>query len=271
MRSPFPGMHPYIEACHLWDDFHHDLISEMKRALARVLPDRYVVRAGERSYVALTTKQGPDEFRMHSDVSVARKAGSESAAQASAATALVETKAETSIPITMHAMVRTEFREGYLEIREAHGDRQVVTSIEVLSPSNKRIGSEGWFEYLRKRQACLTGHVNFVEIDLLRRGRRMPMEDECPDSPYYLLVCRKSEAPRCQVRPASATQPLPTIGIPLLPPDPDVPLSLQPLIDAIYECSQYSVDIDYRQPIQPPLSAAEIACLANHRFRRNPR
>ena len=29
MKSPFPGMDPYIEACGLWGDFHHELISEI--------------------------------------------------------------------------------------------------------------------------------------------------------------------------------------------------------------------------------------------------
>lgn len=26
MKSPFPGMDPYIEACSLWGDFHNRLI-----------------------------------------------------------------------------------------------------------------------------------------------------------------------------------------------------------------------------------------------------
>ena len=30
MRSPFPGMDPYIEACGLWGDFHQDLIGAIK-------------------------------------------------------------------------------------------------------------------------------------------------------------------------------------------------------------------------------------------------
>ncbi len=261
MRSPFPGMDPYIEACYLWDDFHHNLISGIQSALAPVLPKRYVVRAGERAYVALTTEHGSDEYRVQADVSIARKPGTVTATAQSAPAAVLEAAEADSAPVTMRAMVRTEFREGYLEIRESHGDRQVVTAIEVLSPSNKRFGSEGWIEYLRKRQACLSGLVNFVEIDLLRRGRRMPMEDDWPDSPYYLLVSRKAEAPRCSVWRACSTRPLPEIPIPLAPPDKDVPLSLQPLIDAVYERSQYDVDIDYRQPLNPPLGAAEAACL----------
>jgi Protein of unknown function (DUF4058) len=40
MRSPFPGMDPYIEACHLWDDFHHNLISQLQTAVAPILPKR---------------------------------------------------------------------------------------------------------------------------------------------------------------------------------------------------------------------------------------
>ena len=47
MRSPFPGMDPYIENCGLWGDFHHRLISEIQDTLAQVAPDRFLMRAGE--------------------------------------------------------------------------------------------------------------------------------------------------------------------------------------------------------------------------------
>jgi hypothetical protein len=46
MRCPFPGMDPYIEMCGLWDDFHADLIAEIKRAIAPQLPAHYAVRKG---------------------------------------------------------------------------------------------------------------------------------------------------------------------------------------------------------------------------------
>lgn len=29
MKSPFPGMDPYIEACNVWRDFHHHLIERI--------------------------------------------------------------------------------------------------------------------------------------------------------------------------------------------------------------------------------------------------
>src|SRR5262249_49213270 len=140
-------------------------------------------------------------------------------------------------------------------------ERKLVTGIEVLSPSNKRPNTKGWRLYHRKRLAFLSGYANFVEIDLLRRGRRMPMVSAWPDSPYYLLVCRKKQAPRCSGWPAFFTRPLPLIRIPLLPPDPDISLDLQPMVEAIYARSRYERDIDYRQPLQPPLSPPEQAWL----------
>ncbi len=82
-----------------------------------------------------------------------------------------------------------------------------------------------------------------------------------PLTPYYLLVCRKNEAPTCKVWPAFFHRPLPPIGIPLLAPDPDIALDLQPLVANVYSRSRYDRDIDYSQPIDPPLSPAETAWL----------
>ena len=49
--------------------------------------------------------------------------------------------------------------------------------------------------------------------------------------------------------------------MPLFPPDPEVQLELQPMIDAIYSRWRYNRSIDYRTPLTPPLSAEEIAWL----------
>ncbi len=222
MASPFPGMDPYIEVSHLWEDFHSNLISEIQKSVSAVLPDRYVVRAGERRYLAVVDAVEEEE---------------------------------------KHALVKAEYREPFLEIRQVDPERKLVTGIEVLSPSNKRPGTRGWRLYYRKRLAFVSGYANFVEIDLLRGGRRMPMASPWPDSPYYLLVCRKKRAPRCSVWPAFFTEPLPPIPIPLLPPDADISLHLQPFIESIYARSRYERDIDYRQPLQPPLSPSEQAWL----------
>jgi hypothetical protein len=255
-------MDPYIEVSHLWEDFHTNLITEIQRSLSEVLPDRYVVRAGERSYVALADLDDEEEKRSFlPDVAVASKRGSAKTARKprkSARAAAVET---TPGPVMMRALVKEEYREAFLEIRQVDPERKLVTGIEVLSPSNKRPGTKGWRLYYRKRVAFLSGYANFVEFDLLRRGRRMPMVSPWPNSPYYLLVCRKKQAPRCSVWPASFAEPLPPIPIPLAPPDPDISLDLQPFITSIYTRSRYHSDIDYRELLRPPLSPDEQAWL----------
>ena len=161
----------------------------------------------------------------------------------------------------MRALVKAEYREPFLEIRQVEPEHKLITGIEVLSPSNKRANTKGWWLYHRKRLAYLSGYANLVEIDLLRRGRRMPMASAWPDSPYYLLVCRKKQASRCSVWPAFFTEPLPAIPIPLAPPDADLSLDLQPFVEAIYARSRYERDIDYRRPLYPPLRTAEAAWL----------
>lgn len=261
MGSPFPGMDPYIEVSHLWEDFHSKLIGEIERALSARVPDRYVVRTGERSYVALAQVDDEGEERVFlPDVTVASRRGPARAERKSKGSGRVAARGEPGVVI-MRALVKTEYREPFLEIRQVDPEHKLITGIEVISPSNKRPNTKGWRLYYRKRLAYLSGHANLVEIDLLRRGRRMPMISAWPDSPYYLLVCRKKQASRCSVWPASFSEPLPPIPIPLAPPDPDITLNIQPFVEAIYARSRYERDIDYRRPLHPALSTAEATWL----------
>src|SRR4029077_9143859 len=137
-------------------------------------------------------------------------------------------------PVLMQAFIAERFEETFVEIYAEGEERILVTCIEVLSPSNKRRGTEGWQQYERKRQAMLLGRANFIEIDLLRGGDKMPMLTPWPDSPYTLLVSRAEDAPSCRVWLAPFQRSLPVIPVPLLAPDPDLTLDLQPLLDGIY-------------------------------------
>jgi hypothetical protein len=259
MKSPFPGMDPYIEACGLWGDFHHDLISEIKRALSHAVPERYLVRAGERSYVVLVEQEGKTSRPFLPDVSVTtQRRKKPSKRKGGLAVAERGAKAE---PVLMRAFIEEEHREAFVEIYDATPEQRLVTSIEVLSPSNKRPQTPGWDLYVRKRQSLLLGDVNLVEIDLLRSGQRMPMLDSWPDGAYTLLVARAKKYDRCQVWPVNLQMPLPSIRVPLVHPDPDIPLDLQPMIGAIYQRSRYERSIDYSKPLTPPLNSADAAWL----------
>jgi len=260
MPSPFPGMDPFIEACHLFEDFHHDLIFEIKGAISAVLPERYVVRAGERSYVALVEDDEPGQRHFVPDVAVTSGRGSaRRSRKPKGPTTAAEGQAAAGA-VLMRPLIKAEYREPFLEISQTDPDRKLVTGIEVLSPSNKRPNTKGWRLYYRKRLAYLGGYANFVEIDLLRGGRRMPMYSPWPDGPYYLLTKYKARR-LCHVWPAHSIAPLPPLTVPLAPPDPDISLDLQPLVDAIYARSRYDRDIDYRRPLTPPLTPAEQAWL----------
>lgn len=258
MPSPFPGMDPFIEACGRWEDFHHKLIGGIERTLAAVVPDRYFVNLAVRSYVALTDTEGKDFHPLWPDVGVTTTASDLSTQSSSFAVA----EAAEGDAVSMEAFVSTEYRELFIDIYAREPERHLVTCIEILSPSNKRRGSEGWELYLRKRQGFLLGAANFVELDLLRGGGRLPMVSPWPNSPYALLVCRQQRAPRCKVWPAFFQRPLPAVPIPLSPPDADVRLDLQPLIADIYARSRYGRDLDYSRPLQPALSEGESAWLA---------
>jgi hypothetical protein len=270
MGSPIPGMDPYIEELGLWEDFHHDLISEIKSSLANRLPERYVIRAGERSYVALAVDDSDEQLSFLPDVAVTTRGGAGRPTRKPKTSASAAAVPSESGPLMMRALVKAEYREAFLEIRQADSEHKLITGIEVLSPSNKRPDTKGWRLYNRKRLTFLSGYANLVEIDLLRRGRRMPMASAWPNSPYYLLVCRKKQALRCSVWPAYFTAPLPPITIPLARPDVDISLDIQPFVAAIYARSRYERDIDYRRPISPPLTTAEAAWL-QERLRELPR
>ena len=261
MKSPFPGMDPYIEASRLWGDFHDKLIGEIERAVSMALPRGYVARIGARSYIVLTESEEKVERHFEPDVKVtARRGGKRKPARGddgNAATAVEDGEA-----VSLRAFIEEDFEESFIDIYELEEPgHRLVTSIEVLSPSNKVRGAKGWKQYLRKRQALLLGKANLVEIDLLRGGTRMPMLDPLPASPYYLLVAREVKAPFCRVWPASFDRPLPIIPIPLSKPDPDIRLAIQPMVEAIYERSRYEQSIDYTTPLEPPLTPEQAAWL----------
>jgi len=261
-------MDPYIEDRGFWADFHTKLIGEIERALAPALPDRYFIQTGERAYVVLAGANGKEERPFYPDVGIVAAPQQERVAGASGGVAVAEPAAEIAA-VTMRAFIDEHFRESFVEIYESEPDVRLVTCIEVLSPSNKRRGTEGWEQYLRKRNALLLGSANLVEIDLLRGGQRMPMVEPWPNSPYYLLVGRQSDVPHCRVWPVHFHQALPEIPVPLASPDPDVPLALQPLIESVYERSRYARRIDYAKPLDPPLLPEQAAWLEGIRTRDN--
>jgi hypothetical protein len=249
-------MDPFIEAQGKWEDFQNKLMGDTERYLSGVLPPRYAVRLGERSYVEYVNPESEDkgEHVFKPDVGLKTSAP---AGAAMGSTSVLDASA-----VDMEGLVAEEIREVFLEIFEVDPRLRLVTGIEILSPANKRPGTVGWYQFERKRKVFLEGHAHLVEIDLLRGGRRMAMTTDWPESPYYLMVMRKEQAPKCKVWAAHFREPLPPIPIPLAAPDPDVTLALQPIVDGIYERSRYGRELDYHRPLRPAWTAEDAAWVA---------
>jgi hypothetical protein len=131
-------------------------------------------------------------------------------------------------------------------------NRELVTAIELLSPSNK-VGT-GRREYLAKRSQILLSDVHLLEIDLLRNGQRVPMQQPLPDAPYFVLLSRAGRRPLTEVWPIAWDAPLPEVPVPLLPPDDEVRFDLQLAFRSVYDDFAYDVNIDYQDEPKMPLS-----------------
>jgi Protein of unknown function (DUF4058) len=261
-KSPFPGLDPFIEGRGLWGDFHDKMIVAIDDAISAVLPSRYVARVSNRNYIDwidpvedLKQRRGIIPDIALQEVPTPRER---------IATGNVAVAERLVPPVTMETAIEVEFHETYLDIWDVENDRQLVTSVEILSPTNKRTGTLGWHEYEWKRSHLLQGQANLVELDLLRSGKRHAMRNPWPDSPYYIMVARKDEIGRCGIWPAFSVSPLPKIPIPLLPQDSDLHVDLQPMVDAIYKRSRYFLDMHYDKPLRD-LGEDEVALLANRK------
>jgi Protein of unknown function (DUF4058) len=161
-------------------------------------------------------------------------------------------------PVRVRVPLDVPTRVVSIHIRQRETAR-LVAVIELLSPVNQRRG-KGREEYVDKRRSFLTSPVHLIEIDLLRSYPRMPFDDPLPPAHYPVMVCKVGERPRSSVWPSSVRQPLPTI--PLLHPDPPVPLDLGQALRTAYERARYDLRVDYRKPPVPPLSPADATWAA---------
>jgi hypothetical protein len=140
MKSPFPGMNPFLEQ--RWRDVHTRLMTYISEALMELLPGNLIAQIEEQ--VSIETFI-PHAVRYIPDVSVV-ETGSEvrlGAAGTSAAVAEPDLKPN---PVILPVEPTTK---RHIEIVDFNSGDKVVTVIEVLSPANK-VG-EGRDRYVAKR------------------------------------------------------------------------------------------------------------------------
>src|SRR5436190_7397936 len=121
MKSPFPGMDPYLEDPAFWPEFHHKFINYWQEQIAELLPDHYEARLGENLYLVekvLQTKKltSPDlaVYRSRRRQATASKKGAGTA---------------TLVPVSIPLMILEEQRQGFVKLLH-RPSRQVVAVLE---------------------------------------------------------------------------------------------------------------------------------------------
>lgn len=262
MASPFPGMDPYLEDPYIWRDVHGGLIYNIRQQINAQLPAGYAAITDERLYVEQPGPNVPDMILP--DVTVSRSrpqvASLAPANSGGAATAvrepLVANEPETLtvLPLTIH--------EPFITILRGRQPREIVTIVEVLSPSNKIMGSSGRESYVTKQQETLHSSTNLLEIDLLRRGAHTvapPLDALRPYGTWNYLVSLHRPIRRYAYEfwRIGLQAPLPRIYVPLAGEDADIVVDLQLALTHFYDSTAYASYLDYTQPPEPPLEGED--------------
>ena len=253
MPSPFPGMDPFIEA--FWSDFHGSFGFASKQLLNPHLPDDLATRIETDVYLRELSAEEREIGKRRripeadASVNIAEDAFAPGRTRA-AAVAAAEPTAVGFLPGVVEERVRK------VVVRDTFRE-EIVTVIELLSPTNKVRHRDA---YEQKRRALLDTPAHLVEIDLLRQGRRLPIDD-CPESDFLVTVSVAERRPAVDLWAFSLRDPLPVIPIPLR--DGAVaPFDLRGLLDLIYGASEYDRQI-YARPPDPPLPPADAVWAAD--------
>jgi hypothetical protein len=254
-------MDPFLEKNPIFHELHTQILAEAQALLQPQLRPRYVARL-ERHL-----SEG-SAWDLGETISLERK--EPDLTVASRATEHPE-RASTAVLAAPTASCSEELEPDELELRKQRRiviyvqarPRLAVTSIELLSPSNKAVGSIGHARYLEKRSSALHGGLHWIEIDLLRGGERpqLPLELSRPTD-YLIYVAQATPTGWNHLAYTwSLREPLPTFPIPLLGNDL-VSLDLGACFRSAYDRIAADDEAEYAgEPPPPPLRAEDQAWL----------
>ena len=250
MSSPFPGVNPYIEESSLWEGFHNEFITYLAYCINKGLPDTFVARTEQRVYVL------PHDRRIKPDVLIVPKPIK--GKNTGGSTALLERATPSGM-----LSVPEEVRENYITIRKIGKQGEVVTIIELLSPTNKN-SEEGRREYLKKQREVLHSDTHFVEIDLLKQGTHtvaMPLDILKENSIQwdYLISSRRTDYDRIEFWANLIAEVLPIIRIPLTEDYNDLAFDLQEVYTMTFNNGYYQREFDYNNEISTSWSRSQKA------------
>jgi hypothetical protein len=229
----------------IYHDFHHEWISEIKRALNRgLLPEDYYAMAEQQA-----AGFGPDVLTLQSPADPPSGGGT-------------ATLARTRPKTTHYAQTPAEFhrrKKSSIVVRHVSGDR-IVAMIEIVSPGNK--SSAGAFKaFVDKACELLEHRIQLLLIDPFPPGRRDPngihaaiwamVDDEPfrvpPERPLTLVAYQCGLTTQAHIETIAVGEPV-----------PDMPLFLDPEghilvpLEATYQSAWDTVPARWQRVIEPP-------------------
>lgn len=240
MKSPFPGMDPYLEQ--YWRDVHQRLCIYSADSLQPQIRPSLLARVDERLVVETDSGRrsiNPDVriFQQRPD-----RAGIDIESSVGVAEPLLITQRDDPV------------YEGFVQIIDPAAGGALVTVIEFLSITNKR-SKLGIDDYRSKQFEATEAGVSVVEIDLLRAGEWVRQVEEAqipPDkrSPYRVCVQRGWKPGQFSYYHFPIREPLLKLPIPLREGEREALLDLQEIIERVYENGAYE-SINYNLPPLP--------------------
>ncbi len=254
MRSPFPGLDPYLQR--FWPSVHHRLITYAGDLLAKGLPGELNLFIEERIvFETDESSSGPALRGYVPDVAVVQ-----SKYDYTSPSAMSEGALAVAEPITI-GFPPLPVTQGFIEIRDGATGGKVITNIEFISPSNKAPGLTHEV-FVGKQSDLRRGGVSLVEIDSVRGGDWVMSVPEVfvkadARGDLKVSVIRGWASDVFSFYPIRFHQRLPVIPIPLRKTDEPLPLDLQALFDLCYERGRYGDLIDCTKETLPPLEGEE--------------
>lgn len=229
-------MNPFIEG-YKWSPFHLLMIARMHDVLIDQVPAGFMVEAE----TTLSIDDALFNERNHKkpDISLIEEEKNKNAPS-------VVTNTLTP-PTRRQQLSATKIRS--LHIRDLK-NRELVTSIELLSPTNKR--GTGLKRYRSKRDQMHEAYVNLVEIDLLRGGERPGFSDrsECA---YLVEVLDETTEELLQWQ-IGLFDRLPTVPVPLRSGMNALKLDLQAIFHRVFDRSALPYALSYNlSDLRPPV------------------
>jgi uncharacterized protein DUF4058 len=174
MKSPLPGIDPYLEHPSLWPDMHNQLMAALADDLSARVAPRYYVGVARRACLL----EADDLVLIgRPDIAIASTTDTSGFTPHLVATSV--TVQDVDVPM------QDEVSETFLEIHEVKTGK-LITVLELLSPANK-LHRQGREEDERTRGSIFRRWTNLVEIDLIRAGEPRPVVGGQVQSDYRIL------------------------------------------------------------------------------------